>query len=338
VADEAVLRPGEVVLLVDLRRGKRHLVTLRAGQAFHSDKGFIPHAALIGQPEGATVPTSRGARYLALRPTLAEYVLEMPRGAQVIYPKDLAAICLFADIAPGQTVVEAGLGSGALTLALLRAVGSTGRVVSYEMREEFARRAQRNVEARLGPGAPLTVRMQDVYLGIEERDVDRVVLDLPEPWRVVESAAAALVAGGVLCAYVPTVPQAQRTHETLAAHPSFALAETFETLLRPWNIAGPSVRPAHRMVAHTGFLTLARRVQPPAGGRPGPPPGAPVAEAGGPAGEDRGVPGQDESLVGEDEGLPGPEEGPGAGDRGFPGEREGPAGEDAGLAPEGEEA
>jgi tRNA (adenine57-N1/adenine58-N1)-methyltransferase len=265
MADEGTLRPGEVILLVDLRRGKRHLVTLRAGQAFHSDRGFVPHEALLGFPEGTVVATSRGARYLALRPTLAEYVLEMPRGAQIIYPKDLAAIGLFADIGPGQTVVEAGLGSGALTLVLLRLVGPTGRVVSYETREEFARRARRNVEARLGPAVPLTVRAQDVYLGIEERDVDRVVLDLPEPWRLVESAARALRPGGVFCAYVPTVPQAQRVHEGLAAHPGFALQETFETLLRPWNIAGPSVRPAHRMVAHTGFLTLARRVQPGAG-------------------------------------------------------------------------
>jgi tRNA (adenine57-N1/adenine58-N1)-methyltransferase len=269
VADEAILRLGEAVLLIDLRRGKRHLVTLRAGQAFHSDRGFVRHDALVGLPEGTVAVTSRGARYLALRPTLAEYVLEMPRGAQIIYPKDLAAIALFADIGPGQTVVEAGLGSGALTLVLLRLVGPTGRVVSYETREEFARRAQRNIEARLGPAAPLTVRAQDVYLGIAEHDVDRVVLDLPEPWRLVDAAAAALRAGGVFCAYLPTVPQAQRVHEALAAHPAFALVETFETLLRPWNIAGPSVRPAHRMVAHTGFLTLARRVQPPTGGDPG---------------------------------------------------------------------
>jgi tRNA (adenine57-N1/adenine58-N1)-methyltransferase catalytic subunit len=275
MGDEALLRAGEVVLLVDLRRGKRHLVTLRLGQAFHSDRGFIPYDTLVGLPEGTVAVTTRGARYLALRPTLAEYVLEMPRGAQIIYPKDLATIALFADIGPGQTVIEAGVGSGALTLVLLRQVGPTGRVVSYETREEFARRAQRNIETRLGPVVPLTIRPQDIYLGIEEREVDRVVLDLPEPWRLVEAAAAALRAGGLFCAYVPTIPQSQRVHEALLAHPAFALVETFETLLRPWNIAGPSVRPAHRMVAHTGFLTLARRVQPDAGGRPGPPrPGA----------------------------------------------------------------
>jgi tRNA (adenine57-N1/adenine58-N1)-methyltransferase len=275
-------RAGEAILLVDQRRDGRHLVTLRAGQAFHSDRGFVGHDALIGLPEGSTVTTSRGARYLALRPTLAEYVLVMPRGAQVIYPKDLATICLFADVGPGQTVCEAGLGSGALTMVLLRAVGPAGRVVSYETREEFARRACRNIEQRLGSGLPHLVRHQDVYAGIEEREVDRVILDLPEPWRVVEPAAAALQAGGIFCAYVPTVPQAQRTHETLAAHPAFALVETLETLLRPWNIAGPSVRPAHRMVAHTGFLTFARRVQPRPGGVAPAPPSAdapPAAQA-----------------------------------------------------------
>jgi tRNA (adenine57-N1/adenine58-N1)-methyltransferase catalytic subunit len=272
MGDESLLRPGEVILFVDLRRGKRHLVTLRSGQAFHSDRGFIPHDSIVGLPEGVVAVTTKGARYLALRPTLAEYVLEMPRGAQIIYPKDLATIALFADVGPGQTVVEAGLGSGALTLVLLRLVGPTGRVVSYEMREEFARRAQRNIEARLGMGVPLTVHAQDIYLGIEEREVDRVVLDLPEPWRLVETAALALRPGGIFCAYVPTIPQSQRVHEALVAHSAFALVETFETLLRPWNIAGPSVRPAHRMVAHTGFLTLARRVQPDTGGSRGSPP------------------------------------------------------------------
>jgi tRNA (adenine57-N1/adenine58-N1)-methyltransferase catalytic subunit len=260
--DETPFRAGEPVLLIDERRGKRHLIVLRPGQHFHTDRGYIGHDALVGAIDGTTVKTSLGIRYLALRPTLGEYVLEMPRGAQVIYPKDLATICFFADVGPGQTAVEAGLGSGALTLALLRAVGPSGRVVSYETREDFARRAQRNIEIRLGPDVPLTVRLQDVYAGIEERGVDRLLLDLAEPWRLVAPAADALRGGGVFCAYLPTLPQAQRTHEALAAHAAFALVDTFETLLRPWHIAGLSVRPAHRMVAHTGFITLARRVQP----------------------------------------------------------------------------
>ncbi len=260
--DDAPFRAGESLLLVDERRGKRHLVVLRAGHTFHTDRGYIGHDALIGAADGTTVKTSMGTRYLALRPTLGDYVLEMPRGAQVIYPKDLATICFFADVGPGQTVCEAGLGSGALTMALLRAVGPTGRVVSYETREEFARRARRNIEARLGADVPLTVRLQDVYTGLEDRDLDRLLLDLPEPWRLVEPAATALGSGGIFCAYVPTIIQAQQVHEALVAHPAFALTETIETLLRPWHIAGLSVRPAHRMVAHTGFITLARHVQP----------------------------------------------------------------------------
>jgi tRNA (adenine57-N1/adenine58-N1)-methyltransferase len=262
VGTDGQLQAGDGVLLIDERRGRRHLVTLRPGQAFHSDRGVLSHDLLIGAAEGVTVETSLGARYLALRPTLGEYVLEMPRGAQVIYPKDLATIAFFADVGPGQTVCEAGLGSGALALTLLRAVGPLGRVISYEIREEFARRAVRNIEARLGRDLPHIVHLADVYQGFLEDRLDRVVLDLPEPWRLVEPAATAIRAGGVFCAYVPTLPQAQRTHEALAAHAAFALAETFETLLRPWHIVGPSVRPAHRMVAHTGFLTLARRVQP----------------------------------------------------------------------------
>lgn len=257
--EEPLLREGEHALLID-QRGRRHLLSLRKGETFHSDRGFIPHDALIGQPEGVTVRSSLGLRYLALRPTLAEYILEMPRGAQVIYPKDLALILFWADVAPGQTVLEAGTGSGALTLALLRAVGPSGRVVSYETREDFARRALRNIEARLGPTPTLTLRLQDVYGGIEERGLDRMILDLPEPWRVVPAAAEALRPGGIFCAYVPTILQTQRIHETLAGHPAFALPETFESLLRPWQIQGLSVRPFHRMVAHTGFLTLARRV------------------------------------------------------------------------------
>src|SRR5215813_11426109 len=215
MAGEAPFGAGESVLLIDERRGKRHLVVLRSGQHFHTDRGYIAHDGLIGLPDGSTVRTSLGVRYLALRPTLGEYVLEMPRGAQVIYPKDLATICFFADVDAGHTVCEAGLGSGALTMALLRAVGPTGRVISYEAREEFARRARRNIEVRLGPDVPLTVRLQDVYAGIEERGVDRVLLDLPEPWRLVESAGMALRAGGIFCAYVPTIIQSQQVHEAL---------------------------------------------------------------------------------------------------------------------------
>jgi len=209
------------------------------------------------------VRSSMGLRYLALRPTLAEYVLDMPRGAQVIYPKDLAMIVFWADVYPGCRVIEAGTGSGALTLALLRAVGPEGRVITYEQREEFARRALANIHMRLGEVTNLTVRLGAVEDGLaEEPAVDRVLLDLPEPWKLVTLVAGALRPGGILLCYVPTIIQSQQIAEALQRDRHWALIETFETLYRPWNIEGQSVRPFHRMVAHTGFITVARRVVP----------------------------------------------------------------------------
>lgn len=253
---------GEQVLLID-QRGKRHLVFLRKSETFHSDRGWVAHDAIVGQPEGSWVRSSLGLRYLAVRPTLAEYVLEMPRGAQVIYPKDLAMILFWADIYPGCRVLEAGMGSGALTLALLRAVGPEGRVVSYEQREEFARRALTNVRLRMGEVANLVVRLMPVEEGIADEDpVDRVLLDLPEPWALAAAVASRLRSGGLFLAYVPTIIQSHHLVETLRRDPHWAQIETFETLYRPWNIEGQSVRPFHRMVAHTGFITVARRVVP----------------------------------------------------------------------------
>ena len=253
---------GEQVLLID-QRGKRHLLFLRKSETFHSDRGWISHDAIIGQPDGTWVRSSMGLRYVALRPTLAEFVLDMPRGAQVIYPKDLAMILFWADVYPGCRVLEAGMGSGALTLALLRAVGPDGRVITYEQREEFARRALANIHMRCGEVTNLTVRLQPVEDGVADEDpVDRVVLDLPEPWKLTAAMARVLRPGGILLCYVPTIIQSQQTAETLARDRHWSLVETFETLFRPWNIEGQSVRPFHRMVAHTGFITVARRVVP----------------------------------------------------------------------------
>lgn len=252
--------PGDRVLLID-GKNRRHLVQLQAGGQFHSHAGVLEHDVIIGRDEGVTVRSSLGARLVVLRPTLSEYVLKMPRGAQVIYPKDLGPILVLADVFPGARVLESGIGSGALTTTLLRAVGPEGHVHGYELREEFADRARRNVEAFLGADVPLTVEVRDTYEGIDVSDLDRILLDLPEPWRVVKHAAQALRPGGILLSYLPTILQAARLREELEQSP-FGMAETIEVLQRGWHIEGQSVRPDHRMVAHTGFLTSARLLAP----------------------------------------------------------------------------
>jgi len=257
------LRDGERVLLVDAKE-RRYLITLRAGTTFHTHVGIVAHDDLIGADEGSTVLGSTGRRFLVVRPTLADVVLKMPRGAQVIYPKDLGAILVEADVAPGARVLEAGVGSGALSMALLRA---GAEVVGYELREDFANRARANVAAYVGDGAPYRVELRDVYEGIDERGLDRVVLDLPEPWRVLPHAEVALRPGGILCAYLPTVNQVGQLRAALDQGP-FGLARTLEVLQRTWHVEARSVRPDHRMVGHTGFLTTARLLVPPAASAP----------------------------------------------------------------------
>jgi tRNA (adenine57-N1/adenine58-N1)-methyltransferase len=248
---------GERVLFID-RKGRRYLVTLKVGLQFHTHDGFVEHDTVIGSPEGSRVFSSTGVRFVVVRPSLTDFVLKMPRGAQVIYPKDIAAIVMSADIFPGAVVLEAGTGSGALTLGLLRAVGEGGRVITYEARQDFAERARANIESFLGkiPDG-LEMRHGDVVQAEPIEPVDRVVLDLPEPWRVIPRALEALKPGGVFCSYVPTVPQIQQTTEALRAN-GFIDVVTTETLVRPWHVEGQSVRPDHRMVAHTGFITTGR--------------------------------------------------------------------------------
>ena len=245
---------GEDVLLIDRKR-RRYMVTLAAGGEFHSHAGVLAHDALLGQPEGTTYRTTHGQWLLALRPTFTDIVLKMPRGAQVIYPKDIGPIVIMADIQPGVRVLESGVGSGALSMGMLRAGAD---IIGYELREDFADRAQRNV-SRFLPTAldRYRVELRDCYEGIDERDLDRVVLDLPEPWQVVPHAEVALRPGGILVAYTPGIGQAARLREVLAES-RFAFEETLEVLHRTWHIEGQSVRPDHRMVAHTGFLTSAR--------------------------------------------------------------------------------
>ena len=253
------LRAGERVLLVDTK-GRRYLVTLAAGGEFHSHAGPLPYDDLIGRPEGVTARSARGMTYRVLRPTLADVVLKMPRGAQVIYPKDLGAILLLADVFPGARVLESGVGSGALSMVLLRAGAD---VVGYELREDFARRAQANVRAFLGDEVEprYRVELRDCYEGIDETDLDRVLLDLPEPWRVVPHAEKALAPGGILVAYTPSIVQVAQLREQLRAGP-FVETSTLEVLHRTWHVEGQAVRPDHRMVAHTGFLTAARLAVP----------------------------------------------------------------------------
>lgn len=258
--EHGMFRAGDKVLLTDHKK-RRHLVTLVDGGQFHTHAGVVEHDALIGKPEGITVRTTRGARLLAVRPTLSQYILEMPRGAQVIYPKDIGPILMLADVFPGARILESGIGSGALTSALLRAIGPTGRVIGYEVRQDFADRAVRNVHGFLGDDVPLDVHVRDTYEGIEETDLDRIVLDLPEPWRVVKHAIGAMRPGGILVAYLPTILQVGRLREELAGGP-WGMVETIEVLQRGWHIEGQSIRPDHRMVAHTGFLTHARLLAP----------------------------------------------------------------------------
>ncbi len=254
------LQPGERVLLVDNKK-RRHLLTLSEGASFHTHAGVLLHDSLIGNDEGVVARTSQGQRLLVLRPTLSDYILEMPRGAQVIYPKDLGPILMLADVFPGARVLESGVGSGALTMALLRAVGPAGHVLGYEIRDDFAHRARSNVEQYLGTDVPLDIEVRDIYEGIDATDIDRVLLDLPEPWQAVEHIAKVLHPGGILLSYLPTITQVATLRAALAES-SFGLAETVEILQRGWHIEGQSVRPDHRMVAHTGFLTSARLLAP----------------------------------------------------------------------------
>ena len=255
MSSAAELRVGERVMLTDAK-DRQYLITLKPGNAFHTHTGIIQHDDIIGALEGSVVRGSTDRGFLVLRPTLSDVVLKMPRGAQVIYPKDLGTILMQADIGPGMRVLEAGVGSGALSMTLLRA---GALITGYEIREDFAEQAKKNVYEMLGTDVAYDVQIRDVTLGIDEVGFDRIILDMPEPWDVVKHAESALRPGGILLAYLPTINQTQLLRETLRQQ-SFGLEETVEILRRTWHIDGRSVRPDHRMVAHTGFLTSARRL------------------------------------------------------------------------------
>ena len=252
------LTAHDAVLFID-RKARRYLKVLRPGQKIII-RGEIRSEELYGLEEGSRVKLSSGESFLVLRPTYADLIPHLPRAAQVIYPKDTGPLLVWGDVYPGATVIEGGVGAGAFTIALLRAVGPQGRVISYELREDFAIRARRNVADFLGDAPQWELKLRDLYEGFDEVGVDRVFIDLPEPGRTLKFVARALRPGGVFAAYVPTAIQLKDTVEALQQNPDFAEIESFEVLLRNWQVKGMSVRPVHRMVAHSAFVIIARRL------------------------------------------------------------------------------
>jgi tRNA (adenine57-N1/adenine58-N1)-methyltransferase catalytic subunit len=253
------LQENEPVVFLD-RKDREYLFRLEKDRPISIRGGKISVDHIIGRQEGSVVRSSVNEPFLIFRPSLPQLIPNLPRNAQVIYPKDLGPILIWADLFPGARVIEAGVGAGALTIALLRAVGSDGQLISYEIREDFAAMARKNVERYFGPTPNWVLKTADASTQLNETDIDRVVLDLPEPWQLVEAVSKALRPGGILLCYLPTVLQVKTLVDTLRSAKRFACIETMETLMRFWHIEGMSARPQHRMVAHTGFLTTARRV------------------------------------------------------------------------------
>jgi len=253
---------GDRVQLSDAK-GKLHTITLKEGGEWHTHKGWLIHDQIVGMPQGSVVETTAGLKFLAFKPLLGDYVLSMPRGATIVYPKDAALIVGFADIAPGLRVLEAGVGSGALTISLLRAVGSTGAVDSYERRQEFADIATRNVmEYFRGKPENWSLTLGSLQDKSTEQKYDRMVLDMLAPWECVQLADDVLHPGGVLLAYVATTTQLSATAEAIKDSGRFTEPESSEAIIRQWHHEGLAVRPVHRMIGHTGFLIQARRLAP----------------------------------------------------------------------------
>ncbi len=261
-----VFEVGERVQLTD-PKGRLHTITLEPGREFHTHRGFLRHDDLIGSPDGSVAVNTSGVEYLALRPLLSDWVMSMPRGAAVVYPKDAGQIVQMADIFPGATVVEAGVGSGALSMSLLRAIGEQGRLLSFERRADFADIARGNGRAFFGGDHPAwTVTVGDLVESLPDAappgTVDRVVLDMLAPWECLEAVGDALVPGGVLICYVATATQLSRVAEGIRAHGGFTEPSAWESLVRGWHLEGLAVRPQHRMHGHTGFLITTRRLAP----------------------------------------------------------------------------
>lgn len=255
-------QPGDRVQLTD-ERGKVHSFHLKVGAQFHSHKGWIAHDEILGSEEGVIVATTSGYRYQVLRPLQTDYVLSMERGATIIYPKDAALIIGLADIAPGLRVLEAGAGSGSMSISILRAIGPSGSLTSYEERPEFLANAAQNVSNYFGEQpANWNLKPGRVQSGAFNHEFDRVVFDMLAPWDALAAASQALRAGGLLCVYVATTTQLSRVAEAIKSDGEFTEPESFETLLRNWHHEGLAVRPAHQMNAHTGFILMTRRMKP----------------------------------------------------------------------------
>ena len=259
MSNRTLLQAEDTVVFVDSKE-REYLRTLKAGGRISLRGSALQADQLIGLPEGSRVYTARNEPFWVFRPTYAHLIPNLPRRAQVIYPKDVGVMLLWGDVFPGASVVEVGAGPGALTIALLRAIGPTGTLLTIEAREDFCAMSRENVTRFFGEAPNWTLVLGDAYEGIEAHDVDRLLIDVPEPWRVLPHAAAALRPGGVVVGYVPTVVQIKALVDELRAHPGFAVIEVMENLLRFWHVKDLSVRPEHRMVAHTGFIIVARRV------------------------------------------------------------------------------
>jgi tRNA (adenine57-N1/adenine58-N1)-methyltransferase len=261
-----MFKKGDLVLLID-SKGKKYLITLKEKGSFSFHKGKIEFRQILGRKEGETIVSSKGEKLLVFKPTLEEYLLKMKRGAQIIYPKDIAQILILADIFPGAKVFEAGTGSGALTISLLRAVGKKGKVISYEKRKEFLNQAKENIakfqKLRKEEWGTLVLKEKGIEKGIEEKDFDRAILDLPEPWKVLKEMKKILKPGGILVCYLPTVLQIFNLIEKIEKNfkKVFYLMGIYEVLQRRWKKSGLSLRPEDRMIAHTGFIVLIRKLK-----------------------------------------------------------------------------
>jgi tRNA (adenine57-N1/adenine58-N1)-methyltransferase catalytic subunit len=253
------LRAGEPVILVD-PKGEERLLTLTPGKVHGTHKGNLLHDDIIGRADGSRAWTAMGAEYRVFRATYNQYVMNLKRHAQIIYPKDVGPILLWADVFPGATVIEAGIGWGALAIKLLEAVGPGGKLVSYEIRDDFAESGSGTVARFLGECPNHTVKVRDISAGIDEKDVDRIVLDLPEPWHVVPHAAEALAPGGILLSYLPSTLQVKQMADRVAEQGTWTEPEVFEVILRPWHVKGMSVRPVQWMFSHSAFLVSCRKI------------------------------------------------------------------------------